>query len=106
MVQDIVDQISIAEVPSELTGRVKFAEFDLFKPNPIQADVYILRFILHDYDDDSCMTILRNLTKSMKETSRIIVVEGILATDASKSSSDRLLGYVAAQTLATFTGQD
>jgi O-methyltransferase domain/Dimerisation domain len=39
------------------------------------ADMYLLKYIIHDWDDDSCIKILRNIRKAMRPTSRVIIVE-------------------------------
>ena len=92
IIQDLADQITVAERPVDLTGRVEFQEFDLFQKNPVSADLYLLRFILHDFDDDSCVQILRNLVSAMNDGASIVVLEGVLAADQGRSSADRLLG--------------
>jgi 6-hydroxytryprostatin B O-methyltransferase len=92
IVQDLADQIALAEIPADLAGQVQFLEFDLFQPNPTAADLYILRFILHDFDDDSCVQIIRNLLSAMNDGASILLLEGVLGADHGKSSADRLLG--------------
>lgn len=39
------------------------------------ADMYLLKYIIHDWDDDSCIQILRNIRKAMLPASRVIIVE-------------------------------
>jgi hypothetical protein len=43
-----------------------------------EGDLYLLRFILHDWDDDSCIRILRNCRKAMRDGGRLIVVEMVI----------------------------
>lgn len=52
-VQDMGQVIAGAEakVPEELKGRISFMEHDLFAPQPIQADVYYIRWVLHNWPD-------------------------------------------------------
>lgn len=55
-------------------GRVRFVPHDFFDPNPEQgADVYWLRYILHDWADDYCVRILSSIKASMGPKSRILI---------------------------------
>jgi SAM-dependent methyltransferase len=47
---------------------------DFFSPLP-EGDVYLLREILHDWDDASCLRLLRNCRRAMGPRSRLAVVE-------------------------------
>jgi len=39
-------------IPDEVVGRVEFTSHNFFQPQPVKgADVYLLRFILHDHPD-------------------------------------------------------
>jgi len=43
-----------------------------------EADMYTLKHILHDWSDDKCITILRNVHKAMKADGTLIILETIL----------------------------
>lgn len=62
----------------ELKTRMSFMTHDFMKPQLVTADVYILRWILHDYSDKYCRKILKNITLAMKRGSRILIVESLL----------------------------
>jgi hypothetical protein len=80
VVQDLPEVISqVSGPPDGLEGRFEYQVHDFFKPQPIKdADVYFLRFILHDWSDEKCIEILSNLVPSMKPGSRLIVSDWIL----------------------------
>ncbi|KAH7325589.1 S-adenosyl-L-methionine-dependent methyltransferase [Stachybotrys elegans] len=62
-------------------GRIKFVEHDFFNANPIkEADVYWLRYVIHDWSDDYCITILKNIRVSMGPQSRILVCDQVMNT--------------------------
>lgn len=42
------------------------------------ADVYLLRMILHDWPDDKAVTILKRIAEAMKEGSRILIMDMVL----------------------------
>lgn len=53
--------------------------FEEFPPELMDCDVFNLRFILHDWDDESNITILKNIReiaeKSTKETKKMVVIQ-------------------------------
>ncbi len=42
------------------------------------ADLYLLRYILHDWDDASCVRILTNCRRAMAPGGRVAVIERLL----------------------------
>ena len=50
------------------------------------GDIYVLKWILHDWDDDDALRILRAVRKSMTAEARLLVLERVVgdarATDA------------------------
>jgi hypothetical protein len=42
------------------------------------ADVYLLSYILHDWDDDRCRRILGRIKAAAEPGARLVVVEGIV----------------------------
>lgn len=70
------------ENPNALkSGRVQFQPHDFFEPNPVQgADVYWLRYILHDWSDDYCIRILKAIRASMRPNSRLLICDQVMNT--------------------------
>lgn len=60
-----------------VADRCELVEGD-FSSIPAGGDVYLLKSILHDWDDDQCVAILRNCRAAMDEASRLVIVELIL----------------------------
>ena len=60
-------------LPSDMKTRVTFQVHDIFTPQPVEADIYLLRIVLHDHTDENVLKILRNLLPAMKDGSRIII---------------------------------
>ena len=73
-----------------LAERCEVVAGDFFESVPAGADAYILKNVLHDWDDEHCVAILRNCRSAMAEDSRILVVEAGTAS-ASDPAFDRLL---------------
>jgi hypothetical protein len=57
-----------------LTDRFTFVDGDFFDEVP-RGDVHLLKFILHDWDDDACVRILRNCREALKPGGRVQVIE-------------------------------
>jgi hypothetical protein len=57
-----------------LQGRSTTLAGNFFDAVPV-ADLYLLKFILHDWDDEACVQILRNVRKEMAPGARVAVVE-------------------------------
>jgi hypothetical protein len=47
---------------------------DFFEGVP-EADLYLLKWILHDWDDASCVRILENCSRAMRKGGRVVVLE-------------------------------
>jgi hypothetical protein len=62
-----------------LRGRVEFAGGDFFKGVPAGADAYLVRFVLHNWDDDECVKILRNCRRAMASGGSVLVLEHVLS---------------------------
>jgi hypothetical protein len=52
-------------------------------PAPADGDVYLIRHLMHDYDDADCVRILNNVRRAMKPTARVLVLEAPLPSDDS-----------------------
>jgi hypothetical protein len=51
---------------------------DFFAAVPSGADAYILKWILHDWDDARAVTILTNCRQAMPEQGKLLVVESVI----------------------------
>ena len=66
-----------ADVSKAPQPGVQYVGGDFFESVP-PADVYSMKHILHDWPDDKCITILRNIHKAMQGDGSLIIVEAIL----------------------------
>jgi hypothetical protein len=64
-------------LPSNLADRVRFMKHSFFDPQPIMADIYLLKMILHDWLQEECVRILRGLIPSLKPGAKVILIEYI-----------------------------
>jgi ubiquinone/menaquinone biosynthesis C-methylase UbiE len=64
---------------TSVRDRLEFATGDFFASVPAGGDAYIMKHIIHDWDDDQALTILRNIKQAMKPGGRVLVVEAVIA---------------------------
>jgi hypothetical protein len=55
---------------------------DVFKAVPGGGDVYLLRHVMHDFNDDDCRRILVNVRRSMDPQARVLVLEAPVPSNA------------------------
>jgi O-methyltransferase domain len=58
-----------------LLERVQLSAGDLFGELDARAEVYILKWILHDWSDDACRGILRRLRATMPAGARVVAID-------------------------------
>jgi len=61
-----------------LSGRLEPREGDFFESVPSGGDLYMLKSVLHDWDDISSVKILQNVHRVMDERSRLLIIEAVL----------------------------
>ena len=78
----------LAELPADVSKRIETQEHDFFSPQPVKgADVYLLRMILHDWKDPEAAKILKQLVDAAKPDSRILIMDMVLPTPGSGSTT-------------------
>ena len=81
VVQDLARVVEKAhqKIPANLKGRVKFMAHDMFTHQPVRdADVYLFRYVFHDWPDKYCLKILRMLRSALKKGARVVIQDHIL----------------------------
>jgi hypothetical protein len=81
----------IAETSKHLAGnaRISTAVGSFFEPLP-KADAYIMKSIIHDWDDASCTKILAQCRAAMEPGGRVLIVESLI-TDGPESTFVKLI---------------
>lgn len=64
-----------------VTDRCEALAGDFFVAVPPGGDTYLLKHILHDWEDERCLTILQNCRRAMPSEGRLLVVEVIIPPD-------------------------
>ena len=68
-----------------LEQRVRFVEGSMFQEVPAGRDAYVLKLVLHDWDDDRCVEILRTTARAMNPDSTLLVIEDLVDEESCKS---------------------
>jgi predicted O-methyltransferase YrrM len=61
-----------------LSDRCEAVGGDFFQAVPEGGDAYLLKFILHDWDDERCVSILRACRRAIRADGRVLVIEFVL----------------------------
>lgn len=61
-----------------LSARCRVVEGDFFRSVPALGDFYLLRKVIHDWDDEQAQRILRNCRSAMTEGSRLLLMETVV----------------------------
>ncbi len=82
MVVDMPSLVPIAEKEAageapEVLSRLQFVGGDVFEDVP-EAEVYIMKHIIHDWDDARCIQLLRHCHDRMQGDGRVICVDAVL----------------------------
>jgi hypothetical protein len=65
-----------------LSERVCLQPTDFFAGAPPGADVYLLKNVLHDWDDERCLSILDTCRSCARQGARVLIAEQFLEPDA------------------------
>jgi hypothetical protein len=79
----LADQASVVASASTLrTGaianRCTIEGVDFFASVPNGGDAYIMKWILHDWNDDDCLRILTNCRRGIRPDGKLLVVDAVL----------------------------
>jgi len=85
VIHGILFDLPHAQIPAELylaenglADRVSFEPGSFFDEISSGSDLYILKRILHDWDDQQCIKILANCRKAMKKHTKLLIIEAIV----------------------------
>lgn len=86
----LLERPQTVETARHLLAEAGHSERCTFHPGdfadvPAGGDVYVLSRVLHDWDDDRCLEILRHCARAMPDTADLLVVERVLPADGSPS---------------------
>jgi len=65
---------------AELGDRIECVGADFFETVPEGGDCYLLKHIIHDWDDAHCRRMLANIARAMAPNGRVLIVDMVLPT--------------------------
>ena len=79
----LLEQASVIEaakrkLSADVARRIEFVTGDFFKAVPQGHDIYILKNIIHDWDDAQSIALLDVCRKAMNANSKLLVIEGVV----------------------------
>lgn len=87
----LFDQPSVVEgtplAESGVAERCQVVAGDFFRQVPTGGDAYILKRVIHDWDDEQSVRILRNCRAAMTNGARLFLSEGIVPTGTEPSEA-------------------
>ena len=69
-------KVSLAE--EVILERCELVGGDFFHQVPSGGDAYIMKAVIHDWDDDRALTILRNCRQAMSENGKLLLVDNVV----------------------------
>lgn len=63
----------------DIKKRCRLEAGDFFEAVPKGGDAYIMKYILHDWNDEACIKILTNCRAAMHEKGKVLVVDNVIA---------------------------
>jgi hypothetical protein len=62
----------------KVSNRVELVSGDFFKSVPAGADAYMMKHIIHDWDDERSIQILRNIRSVIPKDGRVLIIEMVI----------------------------
>ena len=75
---DHVASAARSKAKAELASRCEFVGGNFFKAVPSGGDIYVMKFIIHDWDDARSVEILTNCRKAMNGKGKLLLVEELV----------------------------
>lgn len=77
----VVEQTKESIQQKDYDNRCETAAGSFFEFIPGDADAYLMKMVLHDWNDEQCLKILKNCHKAMKPGSKLLVLDAVIPED-------------------------
>lgn len=92
---EVINNRGDADIFTKIAG-------SFFEPLALKADVFILKRIVHDWDNERALQILNNVSAAMQADSKLYIIDGIL----DRARDKKLLAAIDLALLTIFQGQE
>jgi hypothetical protein len=73
-----IEQVKRLIEVTELSDRCELIAGDVFESFPSGGDVYIIKNLIHDYNDDQAIVILKNCREAIAEYGKLLLIEMVI----------------------------
>lgn len=93
VLHDLPEVVTGASAPSALADRLEIRAGDFFEAVPAGGDAYVLSGIIHDWNDESGVAILKNCRRAIRPDGRLLILETVLtpSNDPARALMDLLM---------------
>jgi SAM-dependent methyltransferase len=74
----VIERAKASIAKAGLAERVHLVKGDFFESAPPAADAYVLRHIIHDWDDKLATRVLKNIRRAIKPSGRVLIVDTVI----------------------------
>jgi hypothetical protein len=89
-----------------VAGRCELVAGSFFESVPGGADAYLLKSVLHDWEDERCARILQNCRRAAHARSRLVLVERVMAERVMPGPRDRAIARADLNMLVARAGRE
>ena len=75
---DVIERARTNIKTAALESRCTLMPGDFFQTVPSGGDAYLMRHIIHDWNDEQCRTILRHCRKVVPTTGKLLLIESVI----------------------------
>lgn len=79
------------EIPLHLQNRCTVAGGSFFDKIPANADLYMTKWVLHDWNDEQAISILKVCCKAMPQGSKLLIIDAVISDKLNAPHAGKLL---------------
>src|SRR5262249_2289970 len=77
----VIEEAKKYVAQEKLADRISLASGDFFEAVAEGGDLYVVKNVLMDWDDQRALTILRNCRRAMQDASKLIIIEPVIPAE-------------------------
>ena len=89
-----------------VAARCTLVSGSFFDAVPTGADAYLLKSILHNWDDGQCVAILGNCRRAMGDDARLLLIERVMPARMGSGAADRAIARSDLNMLVGLSGRE
>jgi orsellinic acid C2-O-methyltransferase len=86
---DVVERARAEIARRGLADRCTVVGGDFFEEVPAGADAFLLKHVIHDWNDEKAIAILRNCRRAMERSGKVLILEGVYPPRIDRSLESR-----------------